>query len=469
MIPDYVYENAASNAAGVILMGSFLSRKYKTGKTSTGRPQVEFPVRVLTIGGELDGLCRISRIAEALYTQITSSADPTHASTYFPVTVVTGLNHMLFASGEPSAFVKNNDLRAETSESTAHFYINKDITLFIRSIVTTDYGAVTGLRDRVTGSTAVMQPIVDALLMESYQQFLPPCYCENKDEYGYLQYGTCPDTPTCYGGLKWTTEQAQKIMAGLKDPHVQGLQIVSTDSMHLVTEEQPSCHLPHIHGNPDNSANPGSNGTPPLCPSPVGCTLNITTVTEQIYENGGELDVWRIHYGVDWLDTGYLPISATELKTKMKSRQSIWNAAGILDADYDVTDKTIADGGKGDRCAEINQAAIDWAVSKAAGSTRNRFLTYGQKLSVGPDLSTCAAGPCWIWDPLRWEKDDVNNTVSIQSVWFGTENKNNFPCGEDNLVPCDAGFHYCKLLSPARALEWIYVDGLRNKLGTKNF
>lgn len=23
------------------------------------------------------------------------------------------------------------------------------------------------------------------------------------------------------------------------------------------------------------------------------------------------------------------------------------------------------------------------------------------------------------------------------------------------------GYHYCKLLSPARAMEWIYVDGLK--------
>jgi hypothetical protein len=31
----------------------------------------------------------------------------------------------------------------------------------------------------------------------------------------------------------------------------------------------------------------------------------------------------------------------------------------------------------------------------------------------------------------------------------------------DYPVSTVAGFHYCKLLSPARALEWIYIDSLK--------
>jgi hypothetical protein len=50
--------------------------------------------------------------------------------------------------------------------------------------------------------------------------------------------------------------------------------------------------------------------------------------------------------------------------------------------------------------------------------------------------------------------DSLNKTIVIvRSPTLRTPN--------DYLVSAVAGFHYCKLLSPARALEWIYIDSVK--------
>lgn len=387
-----------------------------------------------------------------------------------PVTVIAGMNHMEFASGDIPDFVLDHDLQADIDEDQAQELVVEDAAAFMSSIIDpTDSSHVEQLKNRVKESQDFTQPIIDAFIMEGYEQFLPPCYCETPDEYGAkAEYGTCLSYPNCTGGVAWTSQFSQTIMAGAGTAsEVQNLIINNTDSIHLVTEEDPSCHLPHIHGNlTDSAANPGNGNSPPMCDSPDGCKLDITTVTQHLYDNSGEVDLWRLHFSVDSFDTGFLPIAAKELKTKLKSRQAVWEAAGIPDVDFQISDTPSLQGGPADHCGEIIQASIDWAYNKLPEASKSRFDEYGQKLVVGPDLSTCIAGPCWIWDNMKWEEDNDANTVNIQSVWFGSENKNPYPCGTDKKLPCVAGFHYCKLLSPARAIEWMYVDGLRNKKGS---
>jgi len=297
----------------------------------------------------------------------------------------------------------------------------------------------------------VVAPLINALHLEGYRNFLPPCYCEDVDEYGGLQYGTCASRTNCTGGCPWS-EEMLKVM-GRHD----GVAYSIADSFHPVTEEHPSCHLPHVHGDADPDANPGgpSLKDPPLCDG-APCALNVTTVTQAVYLSGSTDDLWRIHLDLPWADTGFLPVSARELKMKLKSRQALWQAAGVLgpDAPLDATDAL-------DRCREINQKAIDWALARASESARRRLNATGKTIATGADAGTCAAGPCWIWDPLRWAEDATG--VVIRSVTFATENKNDLgPCGEDKLIPCAAGMHYCKGVSPARVLEWIYTDSLRN-------
>jgi hypothetical protein len=87
-------------------------------------------------------------------------------------------------------------------------------------------------------------------------------------------------------------------------------------------------------------------------------------------------------------------------------------------------------------------------------STVARYQKYGQLYSIGKDIDVCPAGPCWIWKELEY-KTINDDSVVVSSPQFST--------AIDFILPKTAGFHYCKVLSPARVTEWIYVDSLRAK------
>jgi len=111
-------------------------------------------------------------------------------------------------------------------------------------------------------------------------------------------------------------------------------------------------------------------------------------------------------------------------------------------------------------CKDVNQAAYDWALSKADPTVRANFLKNGEKFVMVDDkpAKIGITGPQWIKDEMVYTR--VNGTIQIQSWQFVVDNVNS------GKVPWffPVGMHYCKLLSPARAMEWIYTDGLRANL-----
>lgn len=61
-------------------------------------------------------------------------------------------------------------------------------------------------------------------------------------------------------------------------------------------------------------------------------------------------------------------------------------------------------------------------------------------------------GGSWIIDSLDYKTDAKANTVTLTSKIVVTDH--------NNMVPIFKDMHYCKLLSPFRAMEWVYVDSL---------
>ena len=66
-----------------------------------------------------------------------------------------------------------------------------------------------------------------------------------------------------------------------------------------------------------------------LSPNEIGNLSLIVPFSQHVYSNSGEFDLWRFTFSSASLDTGFLPLAARELKAKLKSRQAVYEAAGL--------------------------------------------------------------------------------------------------------------------------------------------
>ncbi|KAH8068746.1 hypothetical protein JL721_6310 [Aureococcus anophagefferens] len=205
----------------------------------------------------------------------------------------------------------------------------------------------------------------------------------------------------CTCGSPWVA-RAQAIMSGFE---ASGLANASPPRKRVrgVSDVRPF-HLPHIFNACD------SNDT--------DCVLESTTVTMPIHSLRGD---YGPAYGLDASDDN--ATDATSLNT----------------------------------CAHINAAAIAWAKAAAAPAALARFEAAGAPLGVAADAEAPIGltGPTWIKTPPVFRRNDSGVDVTSYSFTIANVRRGDVP------FFITAGFHYCKLLSPLKAMEWIYVDGLR--------
>jgi len=420
----YAINQTQAQSRGVILLGGILNRFSNNARTP-----------VLSVNCELDGLVRITRVAEAAYKQ---------QDTKNQVIVIPGCNHVSFADGAPIDSVTNRDFRSETTASSTQDLVAAFIASFVARISSNDAKAAQYLEQKRDHTLQFFQPLFDAMKLSGNHRYREQCnsdYPTNPScDYPKWPNQSLPPGPhgppspmpaaNCICGSNWVEQHAQRVMSGFSESEMPDASSMTKDAFHDVSDVHPF-HLPHIF----NSCTKGS----------AGCTLNTTTVTMPVYQ--------------DDVDNGMNAVGAYEYRTKMKSRQAMWQAAGMDASDINKLDGNLT------LCRDTNQLAWDYALKHAPSQSLSRFESHGEPLIMTNDVVSGIGitGPKWIADMMVYKRvsktssSGIPTAVQIQSWTFKTKNYNR------GNVPyiVTAGYHYCKLLTPLRAMEWILYDSLR--------
>jgi len=403
------------DVVGQVLMGGFIQRKYNW-------PKKTYPVSTLTIGGELDGLARPTRLAEAFH-----AAD---GDEKFPVVIIPGMSHMQFSSGEPPKLVKARDLLPDITYDEAHSAVGKIVADYFGKLV----GQVpTGALPAALKLTEeFVQPIIDAYVLEGARYFNAPA------QIGGPLASTCVKGG-CDGKSDWAPK-AQELISKVDGWKLAvSNEYVDVSATPLTGEE---FHLPTITNDTTTK------------------TIAITTYSQNYWDDATPswFD-WKEIF--DHFDTGFVSTSAEEIATKLSSRQcTLLQGAGEKNVSFSVDDPQF--------CAQTNQQAYEWAQQHASAGALSRFKKYGQKYVFADDIAK-SGGPFFIKSRLQFNEvtdKDGEKVISVAAPMQKTEVdywEKHFHIPRPSAIPDPGCFHYCKLLSPARAMEWIYLDSLRSK------
>lgn len=384
MVQDFLVQNS-TGIKGLVVLGKFIKFQYND-------PQTDFPVPVLTISGELDGLSKISRLAMSYNQMLRHPKGMGHL--YFPVAIIPGAFHSSYITGEIPEFINASDIKPEISNEMTWNFCASLIDAFVDAhlhieTAETNSGAKF-LHDYVYGYTYnLMKPLLDAFALEG-------------NPYLY--------NDSIVGNTKWVMDNIFDVM--------------NISSKTLPTNVSAQDHDWYRF------------------------TLDKPTATMQNGVLNYQIYTQKAIGPVESDDMGNTPFqSAHWISVKFKSARYVYKVANLSSTPSQIS------------CKALNQRAIDQVLHSHTIPTkvRERYQKYGVKLVAGDDIDSWTRAT-WHLASLTYE--DNEGYMVVRSPRLYSEVDSWFSPGD----------FYCKLLSPARVIEWIYVDGLRkyDGAGVKN-
>lgn len=143
-----------SEMKAIILMGANLLHGHN-----------QYPLPILTLAAELDGLTRITKMA-AEYEELKEDVKHSFLTHYKrPIVVIEGANHAQFASGSMPGSYRMSDLSPDGTEEDAHIMIGKYVHAFLTAIFSSQQSSIDAARvelDIVFAKSAeIFQPLLD--------------------------------------------------------------------------------------------------------------------------------------------------------------------------------------------------------------------------------------------------------------------------------------------------------------------
>jgi len=274
----------------VFSFGTSLSRKYFSFKNKI------FPLPFIAINGELDGLHRLSRVAESMFKSFQSpSAINRYSVLNRPISVVIkGLNHLQFANKatHPPYLVLRLDLRGETL--AAH----KDISVVLWSFLCLHHKANcdkhlnnANIVHYVKQTYDLLSPFISAYILEASPRLFKHCnsdhpspHCPYYAAWPPQEYRSPSNDTECVCGVPFA-QVALQTLSGLSKNYP----LTSVDAVHDFADRNPF-HHPHVWTNCSET-------------NKKLCKMNATTVSTPMYEE-------------DNFDSGFYSNSAYEIRIK---------------------------------------------------------------------------------------------------------------------------------------------------------